>query len=249
MRIYDNCLIQAPDGVSLSRCSLKKAKWYINKGMADLIGDNPITIRLRFEPSGRRGLDDPLTIEGKPNFCVVCCTTENLTRHHIVPYSFIRHMSIDCKMDVMKDIYPLCRPCHDKYEKKSQEKRQEISKKIGIPLTGLTNENFFELRSVVTASSALLKEFHKLPDPRKEELKNIIRNYLQKEDFTESELKRLSFLKPEDHKNYVNFSKHVANNVKNYDEFAKEWRDHFIETMKPQHMPAAWKIGLKKFFR
>ena len=34
-------------------CDLKKAEWYVKKGIGELISENPLTVRLKFEPSGR----------------------------------------------------------------------------------------------------------------------------------------------------------------------------------------------------
>ena len=127
MSIFENCLIQAPDGVVLSRCGMKKVEWYVKHGLAEIIETDPVTtIRLKFEPSGRRGLGDPLLLDGKPNICVACGTPDDLTKHHIVPYSFIKYMKIEYKVDIIRDIFPLCQPCHGDYEKNSQEKRKEI---------------------------------------------------------------------------------------------------------------------------
>lgn len=43
----------APDGDVLSNCDTKKAQWYIDKGLAVQINDDPLTIQLNFEPNGR----------------------------------------------------------------------------------------------------------------------------------------------------------------------------------------------------
>jgi len=32
--LYDNCVMQAPDGKPLSTCNTKKARWYLNRGIA-----------------------------------------------------------------------------------------------------------------------------------------------------------------------------------------------------------------------
>ena len=37
----------------LCTCDMKKAAWYVKKGLGDLISENPLTVRLKFEPSGR----------------------------------------------------------------------------------------------------------------------------------------------------------------------------------------------------
>lgn len=240
-KLFDNCLIQAPDGVNLSRCGSKKLRWYLDRGMADLVGNDPPTIRLRFEPSGRRGLDDPLLLDGKPNVCVVCGTTENLTRHHIVPYCFIKHMDLEAKTDVIRDIFPLCRPCHDAYEFKSHEKKQAMADAAGMPLNGMT-EDQKRLRWATGTANTLIKHGHKMPANRREELLDVVRDYLGRRDVSDADLIKLKETRYEETSTGVPFSKYAADRVTNYSEFAQDWRRHFVETMKPRYMPDKWKV-------
>lgn len=43
----------APDGQLLSYLDHKKATWYVERGLATIVQDDPITIKLTFEPNGR----------------------------------------------------------------------------------------------------------------------------------------------------------------------------------------------------
>lgn len=243
--IFHNGIIQAPDGVNLSRCGKDKLQWYLSRNLADLVADDPPTIRLRFEPSGRSGLDDPLLLMGKPNICVVCGCDQNLTRHHIVPYSFIRHMKLEYKMDVIRDIFPLCRPCHNIYEKKSWVKREEFAKQYEIPIGGIESEEMSKYRKAAGAAVALLKYRAKIPAERQEYLFNVVRDFTKKQEITEDDLKGISRHKVKKRSDYVNFSKFIADNIKDYNEFAKDWRVHFVETMQPKHMPDVWTVDRK----
>lgn len=245
MPIFDNCLIQAPDGVNLSRCGMKKLRWYLNRGMAEMVAENPPTIRLKFEPSGRNGLDDPLLLDGKPNICVVCGTTEDLTRHHIIPYSFIRYMAVEYKVDIIRDIFPLCRPCHNRYEKFSEEKRNAMAEAMGVQINCLHNGEMRKVRQAMGAASALLKHKAKMPDDRKVQLTRMVGEFLGKSEVTEDDLRAVRAYEIKDHDDYINFSKTVAQSVTDYNEFAKEWRLHFVETMNPQFMPTKWSVDRK----
>jgi hypothetical protein len=245
MPIFDNCVIQAPDGTALSRCGMKKIRWYLRYGMADIVADTPTTIRLRFEPSGRDGLDDPLLLQGKPNICVACGTPDDLTRHHIVPYSFIRYMKVEYKVDVMKDIYPLCRSCHEDYERKSLVKREELAARYGVPMHGIGPVEMKRVRIAMSAASALVKHSKKIPESRRTELLQIVSEFVGKEHVTEEDLREVSHHKICDRDDYRKMSQWVAEHINSYDEFAKEWREHFVESMKPRHMPEEWKIDRK----
>lgn len=243
--LFDNCLIQAPDGMNLSRCSLKKLQWYLDHGLADKVEDNPPTIKLRFEPSGRAGMSDPLLLDGKPNLCVVCGVDEDLTRHHIIPYSFIRYMDIEYKVDILKDIFPLCRPCHNEYEKKSFEKRQEFAQRYNIPMFGIETNEIATVRKAMGAAHALLLDGEKIPEDRKRILTKRVTGFLKKDHLTDEDLMYVKKYKIKERGDYKNFSKAVAEMVEDYNEFAKEWRTHFVETMQPKHMPETWKIDRK----
>ena len=50
---YHNTLLEAPDGQPLCVCATGKAEWYISKGLGVKVKDDPLTVRLNFEPSGR----------------------------------------------------------------------------------------------------------------------------------------------------------------------------------------------------
>lgn len=243
--IFDNCLIQAPDGQNLSRCSLKKLNWYLNNDLAELVSNDPPTIKLKFEPSGREGVNDPLLMEGKPNVCVVCGTDQDLTRHHIIPYSFIRYMKIEYKVDIIRDIFPLCRECHNEYEKKSWVKKKEIADMIGVPISGIEQEDMTRVRRATAAAAALIKHKDKIPEKRREYLMGFVREFLGKDEVTEEDLIKTRHHKIDDEPDFKHFSRTVASSVEDYSEFAKDWRIHFVETMNPIYMPENWKIDRK----
>lgn len=245
MILFDNCLIQAPDGVNLSRCGAKKAKWYLENDLAEIVDQDPLTIRLKFEPSGRRGLGDPLLLDGKPNICVVCGTDEDLTRHHIIPYCFIKYMKVEYKVDIIRDIFPLCEYCHGEYEKLSMAKRKEMAAELDVPLYGIPQEEMKKVRKAMGAAAALQKHGHKIPADRQTEMRETVKEFLDKSHITEEDLTAVRKYKISDRDDFVNFSQYVAERVDDYSEFAREWREHFVSTMSPQHMPDAWKIDRK----
>lgn len=42
----------------LCTCSQKKAMWYIERSLADKVCEEPLTVKLRFEPQGRESADE-----------------------------------------------------------------------------------------------------------------------------------------------------------------------------------------------
>ena len=51
--VYEGGRLEAPDGTLLSFTDHKKSQWYVNKGLATVISEEPFTVRLNFEPSGK----------------------------------------------------------------------------------------------------------------------------------------------------------------------------------------------------
>ena len=49
--VYENCKMLAPDGFCLSNCDRSKAQWYLDRKLATLICEEPLTVKLIFEPS------------------------------------------------------------------------------------------------------------------------------------------------------------------------------------------------------
>jgi hypothetical protein len=200
------------------------------------------TIRLNFEPSGRRGTEDPLLMDGKPNICVVCGTNENLTRHHIIPYCFIRHMCLEYKVDIIRDIFPLCEECHNQYETIVQEHRREWTQQLGVGISGIPDEEMRRVRRAMGSASAVKNYSHKIPAKNLTELKEHVKEFLGKDEITEEDLDNVCNYKITERPDYVSFSEAVAQSVTDYNDFARQWREHFVKTMKPKYMPDAWKV-------
>jgi 5-methylcytosine-specific restriction endonuclease McrA len=217
------------------------------KGLADVVRQDPFVIRLRFEPSGRDGAEDIAFMSPKPNHCVVCGSKEDLTRHHIIPYTFIHYMTLECKMDIVRDIYGLCVKCHVTYERHADRKKKEMAEALGMSYAGLTEEAR-EKNWAASSAMSLLRHGNKIPQEKKDHLLQRIRRHLRKEEITEEDLIQVVRTRKElrDDSAHNRFAKHVALMAQeNYSEFAREWREHFVATMNPQFMPELWRIDRK----
>ena len=75
---YESGRMLAPDGTILSFTDLKKAQWYVSKGLATIEKEEPFTVRLNFEPSGKSmgteeaWVDDTYYATDRENKCVCC---------------------------------------------------------------------------------------------------------------------------------------------------------------------------------
>ncbi|XP_078515587.1 exonuclease 3'-5' domain-containing protein 2 isoform X2 [Lissotriton helveticus] len=87
--LYDNCFLHAPDGEPLCTCDRKKAQWYVDKGIGELMSSEPFIVKLRFEPSGRPESEIDYYLTVKENLCVVCGARESYIR--ICNESYVPH--------------------------------------------------------------------------------------------------------------------------------------------------------------
>lgn len=89
----------------LCTCAKKKAEWYVERGLGKVITEEPYTVRLLFEPSGRAVGDVGKYYQTpKINQCVVCGENNSYIRKNIIPREYRRYFP--CKWT--KYTYPRC---------------------------------------------------------------------------------------------------------------------------------------------
>lgn len=67
------------------------------------------------------------------NRCVCCGTTEYLTRHHVIPYMYRKHLHGKFKDNNHHDVLPICYECHRKYELEADVFKLELAYQYHIP--------------------------------------------------------------------------------------------------------------------
>nr|KAF6499965.1 exonuclease 3'-5' domain containing 2 [Molossus molossus] len=87
--LYDNCFLHAPDGQPLCTCDRRKAQWYLDKGIGELVSEEPFVVKLQFEPAGRPESPGDYYLMVKENLCVVCGKKDSYIR--ISNESYIPH--------------------------------------------------------------------------------------------------------------------------------------------------------------
>ena len=129
--VYSNGAILSPDGELLARVGNKRANWYLNKGLADKISDDPLIVQLNFVPKGHGNRGDSYMLSDKINRCVVCASTEALTTHHIIPREFSRNFPAKIKERRSADVIVMCVSCHTSYEVEADKLKKELAEKYG----------------------------------------------------------------------------------------------------------------------
>lgn len=238
---FNNGIMLHPDtNEMMCRVSARRMNWYLKRGLAEKIDDK--TIRLLFVPQGH-GQTDDYFLQVFENKCVVCGITENLNMHHIFPNCYRKYFAkrIGCKAG--HDMVLMCDPHHQEYEKASWPIKLQLGKKYNVPMCGQGGRRNEKEREVYSAASALLRYGHRIPEHKKAEIWAVVKTYL---DISSPSLKDCKdILKEIDSRTKTgqSYGEMLAARIENLHEFMVFWRKHFVETMKPQHMPPNWDIN------
>ena len=233
MKLYSNCKLKAPNGSFLSFIDTNRAKWYLRKNLATVETEDPLVIKLNFEPKGpgNEGIEYFETpLESK---CVVCGSVNNLTKHYSIPYSYRKFLPNVSHNN--HDIIATCMNCHDKYERIAQDLKKELCKQYGVVFNKQPSSEIVHSRK---AANTLLS--FDLPDEKKRKLEAIVEKFIGKLP-TEQDLYELC-----ERKEKLDHSSELMAKITDYDTFAEVWRKHFIDTMNPLYMPKGWRINFKR---
>jgi len=242
-QIYGNCKVFAPSGELMFLCLEKRANWYLKRNLANILKEDPIEIILNFTQKGMGNRKSEYYLSEKKNACVCCNETDIslLTKHHVVPVEYRKHMPIQYKNRSSHDIVVMCQNCHYEYENiYAQVLKKELEEECFIERPTLSKD---KIRTGRAYSLAVLLtdevRANKIPQTRKHymytEIKHIF-GHTRLEEIIEMKLhKQLT-------KQDLEIGKEVLDLQLSNEEFIIMWRTHFIECMKPQYLPEGWDI-------
>jgi exonuclease 3'-5' domain-containing protein 2 len=267
----ENWKVFHPNGRHMFTCGEKKAFWYLERDLAELIGEK--MIQLTFDPKGN-GFEDNEEFgrSVRQARCVVSGVEDNLQRHHIVPYCYRTYFPEAFKSKNHHDVVLINHEKHSEYEQHAVEYKDEIARIYGVKTIGELNVEYTaRLREAGKDSSILLNSIHslfksygKMPqDIKMEKL-----HFISKEtNIPYSVIERLSYIQMyklyqllrEQHmrdvyvfkgqnRQYYDHGYHVAKKLdteEKIEDFVKLWRNHFIETMHPMFMPNGWSVDFR----
>ncbi len=265
--VYENCRLIAKDGELLCNCDRHKIDWYIKKGLAVLVSHDPPTAKLTFEANGRKGRsakdmdDDLFYVAHRENVCVVCGTSKDLLRYHIVPLAYRQEMAEEFKTHRSHDVVVLCFACNERSARYVEEIKQELAKKYNAPVMnkhqqtcikaiGKTKRMVQLLRGVGRKAQKIQGENRVALEARLVETLRMIHKMEPIEDYAwaadvdsvnEDVLARAEGMNPPEEEKNLHGRK-VIQQVTDVEEFIKMWRRAFLEHMQPEHMPQGWSV-------
>lgn len=268
----ENWKVFHPNGRHMFTCGEKKAFWYLERNLAKL-ADNERAIELTFVPKGN-GFEDNEEFGRSSRIvrCVVTGITDDLQRHHIVPYCYRTYFPKQYKSKNHHDVVLLNFEIHSEYEQKANEFKDEIAKIYGVKtISELNSEYTTKLHELGKPKVIILNTIHSLfktygrlsQEAILEKIQyladntNIPFELLVKFNYVQF-YKLYLYLKDEHINTIRDFKQnsrelfdhgyHVAQKLDTEDkieEFVKLWRTHFIETMQPKFMPYGWSIDFR----
>ncbi|XP_055906903.1 exonuclease 3'-5' domain-containing protein 2 isoform X2 [Eupeodes corollae] len=252
--LYDNCLLEAPDGELLCTCDRKKAQWYVDQNLAQQVNTDPYTVRLNFEPAGRAvGEVGRYYQTPKENQCVVCGRKDAYIRKNIVPREYRKHFPVVMKSHTSHDVLLLCPQCHQKSNISDLKVRTQLAKHCNAPYLndegGPKVSEIPELKQLRSAARALMYNGERIPQWRKEELEKIVlKNYPEVDKVSTAMLEEC--LSIDVVESIDGYTPHGLKVVQEYQEkfgglieLEKLWREHFLNVMKPKYLPNLWNVN------
>ncbi|KAH0930188.1 hypothetical protein HID58_015915 [Brassica napus] len=204
--VYHNCRIYANDGRLLCYCDRRKLEWYMSRGLAKLVEEDPLAIMLLFEPKGRpEDEGNDFYIQSKKNICVGCGEGDHYLRYRIIPSCYRVHFPEHLKSHRSHDIVLLCVDCHEVAHAAAERYKKEVAAEFGIPLFVRRVLDSVECESSAggdsedagvsplhlrTAAMALLRHGNRMPSSRREELLQTVKMYYGGRDISEEDLEK-----------------------------------------------------------
>ncbi|XP_028410872.1 exonuclease 3'-5' domain-containing protein 2-like isoform X2 [Dendronephthya gigantea] len=248
--LYQNCVIEAPDGEMLSTCDKRKAEWYLCRNLAEVVKEEPYTIRLNFEPSGRPfDPEHKYYLTFKENMCVVCGRDDSYMRKNIIPHDYRKHFPVCMKDHHSHDVLLLCPSDHMISTYQDDLLRRKLAEKYQAPLASAQVARLMqdpELKNVKSAAKALVYAGEKIPEGRRNELLATVKEYFKTDEPTREMLLKASELETRrENCDFISHGREVVRKVKEEGEllaFERMWREHFLETMNPKYLPPLWTV-------
>ncbi|NXY86713.1 EXD2 protein, partial [Alcedo cyanopectus] len=248
--LYDNCFLHAPDGQPLCTCDRKKAQWYLDKGIGELVSTDPFVVKLRFEPSGRPESQVDYYLTVKENLCVVCGKRESYIRKNIVPHEYRKHFPIQMKDHNSHDVLLLCTSCHAISNYYDSHLKQQLAEEFGAPIGSEEGVRLLEdpLRRQVRSGARALLNADSLPEPRRAELLQSIKDFFNTETVTPEMLQEAAGLETRIcNESYMPHGLKVVQcfakgGLRSLMQLERRWRQHFLDSMQPKHLPEQWSV-------
>lgn len=240
--IYGNCQVLSPDNILMFRCDDKRAKWYLNKDLAEIIETSPLKVRLKFKPKGLGNHGKEFGLTEMENLCVNCGRNDELNRHHVVPYCYRRFFPLSLKSHNFHDVLALCVSCHEKYERNADKLKEQLSIEYKAPINGelIENKDMIKYAKISTTLLNALNNSIKVPKSRERRLRKSIREKFGIKRLTKDKIEEIASTKITIVKR--THGEIVMSQISDIQSFVEMWRNHFVDNNECAYLPKNWSI-------
>ena len=264
--MYDGWLMLDPHGLPMCRLAESRAHWYLSNGLAELApppadairptaaaADERRCIRLLFTPNGPGNARDPWQLEAKANVCVGCGAAAGPhVRWSVLPHSFRRLLPHSMKSRDSHDIVLLCIGCYAQCERAYEGMRATLFAEHQIARDTSRLETVDTRHAKVqSAANALASHANRLPAARREYLEEMLLAALGLSipaELTPSVLAEAA--RPSERRareGYRSPEERLLESVARggaeaLHSFVTRWRELFIATLSPTHLPSGWAV-------
>lgn len=232
--IYSNCGLYDAHGL-LCRCSNERAQWYLKKGLATVISENPLEILLNFDPGVSKEQRELVYCIKKQNICSVCGNSNltELTRHHIIPMCFRQLFPPEYKSYLSHDVLPVCNDCHVMYHKHANYKIEQMFDACHKTSEAKKRRKF--VKDTLRLFNALRQ--NNIPQQRVEQIQHQLHDTWGEDDLGTIESQCLL-----ENASPISYSKIYLEQIEDLECFILNWRLDFIDVMQPKFLPVGWSI-------
>ncbi len=240
--IYESYSMLHPNGDFMCYVGSKRANWYVAKDLAVWVDENQKTFKLKFAPNGNGKRDLPFYNQTLENKCVVCgdCSN-NLNKHHVVPYVFRSRFPNQYKESNHHDIVVTCLDCHEKYEHLAMDYKIKLVHDAGFVMNNSMSKEAKHNKKIISARKMLEKIKSGQMNNPDGSCKVPSEKIKQFEDDSQAELL-------EDNNPFLGnalWADQLVDKIINENkifEFVKLWRQHFIDNAQPKFLPDFWSL-------
>jgi transposase-like protein len=259
------------NGKHMFTCGGRKADWYLKHDLANITGNKEITFN--FTPNGNGFEDDEeFGRAERENICVVSGKSDDLQKHHIVPYCYRKYFPDEFKSKNHHDVVLIRYDKHHDYEMIASTFKDKIAEIYGVKTINVLNREYTaKLRKSgkknAILSSTINSLFVKYGRLTQEEILIKIKIISKESKIPISTLKGYSYVqfykfylylksKRAEQINEIKIKNrtlydhgyHVMkklNTSEKLEDFIKLWRNHFIDNAKPKYMPTGWSVDFR----
>ena len=240
--VYGNCKVYSSNGLLMFLCGFRKAKWYLKNYLAEVLEEEPLSIRLTFKTRGKGHFGQSFYLTQRPNYCVVCGMNEDLSRFHVVPKFYRKYLHPKFRKNYSHDVVPLCTKCFNKTRSLYLELIEKLAENYDAPLS-VRHSSDEKLRLAQKSLSALVNYHERLPEVRVRLLQYFVEDYM-KMKIDEMPLVLMNDLLDVPVPKKVDYNHHARILCSKLEEggdwFVNMWRSYFLEFAKPIFMPDDW---------